>query len=155
MALLQSPFLNILSDDQVAATLKQMTRPATLAGSRSGPRNLPAIGSKAYISGAIASLGNDYVIGLKAVNCQSGDILAQQQVTAPAKEKVLEVLSGAATNCGVIWANLSPACKSLMSVGTGHHIVAGSAQRIQPANEGRARKRFCGGIAARSASPRA
>ena len=99
MTLLQSPFLNILSDDQVAATLKQMTRPAD------GPLT-PAVareicqrdGSKAYISGAIASLGNDYVLGLKAVNCQTGDILAQQQVTAPSKEKVLAALSDAAKN---------------------------------------------------------
>jgi hypothetical protein len=99
MALLQSPFLNILSDDQVAATLKQMTRPADTPLVPAVAREIcQRSGSKAYISGAIASLGNDYVIGLKAVNCQSGDILAQQQVTAPAKEKVLEVLSGAATN---------------------------------------------------------
>ncbi|MFZ0418301.1 MAG: serine/threonine-protein kinase [Candidatus Sulfotelmatobacter sp.] len=99
MALLQSPFLNILSDDQVAATLKQMTRPADAPLVPAVAREIcQRSGSKAYISGAIASLGNDYVIGLKAVNCQSGDILAQQQVTAPAKEKVLEVLSGAATN---------------------------------------------------------
>ena len=99
MALLQSPFLNILSDDQVAATLKQMTRPADTPLVPAVAREIcQRSGSKAYISGAIASLGNDYVIGLKAVNCQSGDILAQQQVTAPAKEKVLDVLSGATTN---------------------------------------------------------
>ena len=99
MTLLQSPFLNILSDDQVATTLKQMTRP-------SGTPLVPSVareicqrsGSKAYIAGAIANLGNDYVLGLKAVNCQSGDTLAQQQVTAPAKEKVLDALSGAAAN---------------------------------------------------------
>jgi tetratricopeptide (TPR) repeat protein/predicted Ser/Thr protein kinase len=99
MTLLQSPFLNILSDDQVAATLKQMTRPADTPLSASVAREIcQRAGSKAYISGAIASLGADYVIGLKAVNCQSGDILAQQQVTASSKEKVLGALSGAAAS---------------------------------------------------------
>jgi tetratricopeptide (TPR) repeat protein len=54
-------------------------------------------GSKAYIAGAIATLGSEYVLGLKAVNCESGDTLAQEQVTAIAKEKVLDALGGAAT----------------------------------------------------------
>ena len=99
MTLLQSPFLNILSDDQVAATLKQMTRPVDTPLTSAVTREIcQRSGSRAYISGAIASLGADYVIGLKAVNCTSGDILAQQQVTAPAKEKVLPALSGAARN---------------------------------------------------------
>ena len=99
MSLLQSPFLNVLSDDQIAATLKQMTR-------RADTPLVPAVarevcqraGSKAYIAGAIASLGSDYVLSLKAVNCQTGDLLAQQQVTAPAKEKVLSALGNAAAN---------------------------------------------------------
>jgi len=99
MTLLQSPFLNILSDDQVAATLKQMTRPADAPLPPAVAREIcQRDGSKVYISGAIASLGNDYVLGLKAVNCQTGDILAQQQVTAPSKEKVLAALSAAAKN---------------------------------------------------------
>ena len=54
-------------------------------------------GSKAYIAGSIASLGSQYVLGLKAVNCESGDPLAQEQVTASAKEKVLEAVGKAAT----------------------------------------------------------
>lgn len=49
-------------------------------------------GIKAYIASAIASLGTEYVVGLKAVNCQSGDLLTQEQITAPAKEKVLDAL---------------------------------------------------------------
>jgi tetratricopeptide (TPR) repeat protein len=97
MSLRQSPFLNILPDDQVAATLKQMTRPADTPLTPAVAREVcQRSGSKAYVAGAIASLGTDYVLSLKAVNCQSGDILAQQQVTAPAKEKVLEALGSAA-----------------------------------------------------------
>jgi tetratricopeptide (TPR) repeat protein/tRNA A-37 threonylcarbamoyl transferase component Bud32 len=99
MTLRQSPFLNLLPDDQVAATLKQMTRPADAPLTASVAREVcQRSGSKAYIQGAIASLGSDYVLSLKAVNCQSGNILAQQQVTATAKEKVLDALGGAAAN---------------------------------------------------------
>ena len=52
--------------------------------------------SKAYIAGSIASLGSQYVVGLKAVNCLNGDTLAQEQATATGKEKVLDVLGEAA-----------------------------------------------------------
>jgi tetratricopeptide (TPR) repeat protein len=99
MTLSQSPFLNILTDDKTAATLKQMTRPADAAMAPAVAREVcQRAGSKAYIAGAIASLGTDYVLSLKAVNCQTGEVLAQQQVTAPAKEKVLNALSSAASN---------------------------------------------------------
>ena len=54
-------------------------------------------GSKAYIAGSIATLGSQYVLGLKAVNCQNGDTLAQEQVTAASKEKVLDALGEAAS----------------------------------------------------------
>jgi serine/threonine protein kinase/Tfp pilus assembly protein PilF len=98
VSLRQSPFLNVLSDSQVAKTLQQMTRPA-------GTKLTPALarelcqraGSKDYIAGAIGSLGNEYVLGLKAVNCQSGDTLAEEQVTALSKEKVLKALGEAAS----------------------------------------------------------
>ncbi len=52
-------------------------------------------GSKAYIVGAIAALGKEYVLSLKAMNCQNGDTLAQEQATAPSKEKVLDTLGHA------------------------------------------------------------
>ena len=54
-------------------------------------------GSKAYLAGTIGSLGSQYVLGLKAVNCRSGDTLAEEQVTAASKEKVLDTLGQAAT----------------------------------------------------------
>jgi eukaryotic-like serine/threonine-protein kinase len=54
-------------------------------------------GSKAYLAGTIASLGSEYVLGLKAVNCRSGDSLAEKQVTAASKEKVLDALGEAAS----------------------------------------------------------
>jgi len=53
-------------------------------------------GNKAYIGGSIANLGNEYVLGLKTVNCLSGETLAHEQVTANGKEKVLNALGDAA-----------------------------------------------------------
>ena len=98
VALNQSPFLNVLSDNKVAATLKLMTRPADTKLTPEVTRELcQRAGSKAYIAGSIASLGSQYVLGLKAVNCQSGDPLAEQQVTAASKEKVLDALGEAAS----------------------------------------------------------
>src|SRR5580658_10409729 len=94
----QSPFLNVLSDNKVAATLKLMTRlPDTRLTPNVARELCQRTDSKAYLAGSIASLGSQYVLGLKAVNCQSGDPLAEEQVTAASKEKVLDALGEAAS----------------------------------------------------------
>jgi tetratricopeptide (TPR) repeat protein len=96
VSLNQSPFLNVLPDSRVAETLKLMTRPANTRLTPDIAREVCLrAGVKAYIAGSIASLGNEYVLGLKAVNCQTGDTLAQNQVTAPSKEKVLNTVGDA------------------------------------------------------------
>ncbi|MGD0570446.1 MAG: protein kinase [Candidatus Sulfotelmatobacter sp.] len=98
VSLRQSPFLNVLSDANVARTLQQMTRPAGTKLTPDVARELcQRAGSSAYLAGTIASLGSDYVLGLKAVNCQNGNTLAEEQVTAASKEKVLDALGAAAT----------------------------------------------------------
>jgi serine/threonine protein kinase/tetratricopeptide (TPR) repeat protein len=98
VALRQSPFLNVLSDSEVAKTLQQMTRPPNTRLTPDVARELCLRErSKAYIAGSIGSLGSAYVLGLKAVNCQNGDMLAQGQVTAATKEKVLDALGEAAS----------------------------------------------------------
>jgi eukaryotic-like serine/threonine-protein kinase len=98
VSLRQSPFLSVLSDQQVAETLKLMTRPADTKLTPVVTGELcQRAGSKAYIAGTIGSLGSEYVLGLKAVNCHTGDTLAEEQVTAASKEKVLDALGGAAS----------------------------------------------------------
>jgi len=98
VSLRQSPFLNVLSDSEVAKTLQEMTRPPGTKLTPEVARELcQRSGSKAYVAGSIGSLGSEYVLGLKAINCASGDTLAQDQVTAQAKEKVLDSLGGAAS----------------------------------------------------------
>ena len=98
VSLRQSPFLNVLSDDRVASTLKMMTRPVDAQLTPEVARELcQRADSRAYIAGSIASLGGQYVVGLKALNCLNGDVLAQEQATAAGKEKVLDALGEAAS----------------------------------------------------------
>jgi TolB-like protein/DNA-binding winged helix-turn-helix (wHTH) protein/Tfp pilus assembly protein PilF len=98
ISLQQSPFLNVLSDSEVTRSLQLMSRPAGTKLTPEIARELcQRAGSKAYIGGAIGSLGSQYVLELKAVNCQSGDALVQEQVTAASKEKVLDALGKAAS----------------------------------------------------------
>ena len=97
-SLRQSPFLNVLSDSRVSATLKQMTRPPNTPLTADVIREVcQRADSKAWVAGSIAPLGSEYVVGLKAINCLNGDILAQEQFTAANKEKVLDALGKAAT----------------------------------------------------------
>jgi serine/threonine protein kinase/tetratricopeptide (TPR) repeat protein len=98
ISLRQSPFLNVLSDRQVAKTVQLMTLPANtkLTPTIASELCLRA-GSKAYIAGAIGSLGSKYVLELKAVNCQNGETLAEEQVTAASREKVLDALGEVAS----------------------------------------------------------
>jgi eukaryotic-like serine/threonine-protein kinase len=96
VALNQSPFLNVLGESKVASTLKLMAKPATTPLTPEVASEVcQRAGSKVYISGSVATLGTEYVLGLKAVNCQNGDVIAQEQSTAASKEKVLEALGQA------------------------------------------------------------
>jgi DNA-binding winged helix-turn-helix (wHTH) protein/predicted Zn-dependent protease len=97
MQLEQSPFLRLVSESRVQQTLRLMSKPADARLTPEITSDVcQRVGSKAYIASSIAKLGNDYVIGLKAVNCATGESLAQEQVQALGKEKVLDGLSQAA-----------------------------------------------------------
>ena len=93
VSLEQSPFLNVLSDDEVAKSWKLMKRPTNMELTPDAAREVcQRAGGKAYVAGAIGSLGSQYVLELKAVNCLTGETLAEEQVTAAGKEKVLDAL---------------------------------------------------------------
>jgi len=93
----QSPFLALISDHKVNETLKLMGR---APGDRLTPEVAREVclrtSSKAMLSGTISSLGSEYVIGLKAINCDNGAILAELQEDAGDKEAVLTALDSAA-----------------------------------------------------------
>jgi eukaryotic-like serine/threonine-protein kinase len=95
-SLAQSPFLNVLPDSKVTKTLDLMMRPGDSKLTSELAREVcMRAGSTAFVAGSVGLLGADYILGLKAINCQSGDLLAQQQVTAASKEKVLSALGEA------------------------------------------------------------
>jgi eukaryotic-like serine/threonine-protein kinase len=94
----QSPFLNLLSDQKISQTLARMAQPKDVRLTRELARQVcQRTASAATIEGSISSLGSQYVVGIDAVNCHTGDRLAQQQVTAASKEQVLKSLSDAAS----------------------------------------------------------
>jgi serine/threonine protein kinase len=90
----QSPFLSLISDQQVRQTL-------TLMGQPKDARLTPDVaqqicertGSAAVLEGSITSLGTQYVLGLRAKNCNSGDTLDQEQIQVARREEVLNSLS--------------------------------------------------------------
>jgi Flp pilus assembly protein TadD len=93
----QSPFLSIISDQQIQQTLKMMGQPRDARLTPEIARDVcQRSGSKAYLTGSIASLGSQYVLGLKAVNCVTGETVAEEQERASGKEQVLSAMDKAA-----------------------------------------------------------
>jgi serine/threonine protein kinase/tetratricopeptide (TPR) repeat protein len=89
----QSPFLSLVSEQHVQQTLRLMGQPADSQLTPEIARDLcRRTQSVAVIDGSIANLGNQYVLGLQAVNCRTGDVLAEEQATADGKERVLSAL---------------------------------------------------------------
>jgi eukaryotic-like serine/threonine-protein kinase len=90
----QSPFLSLVSDQRIHKTLAQMGQPADA-------RLTPDLGrevcertaSAAVLDGSIAPLGTQYVLGLRARNCRTGDVIDEEQLQAAKKEDVLNALS--------------------------------------------------------------
>jgi eukaryotic-like serine/threonine-protein kinase len=94
----QSPFLSLVSDERIAQTLTLMNQPKQARLTPELARDVcQRTASAATIEGSISNLGSQYVLGLKAVNCRTGDLLAEEQVTANGKERVLEALGTAST----------------------------------------------------------
>jgi len=98
IALEESPFLNVVPESRVSATLRQMQRPPD-------ERLTPALGRevcqrqqvKAMLTGEIAPVGSHFAITLNALNCGTGDSIARQQVEAESKERVLTAMGEAAS----------------------------------------------------------
>ena len=146
----QSPFLSLISDERMRQTLRLMGQPADA-------KLTPEIGreicqrtqSAAVLSGSIASLGNQYVLGLRAVNCRTGDSLAEEQETADGKEQVLRMLSQAATK---LRGRMGESLKSVEKFDAPlEQATTPSLAALQAYSLGR--KTFLGGDAAAAISP--
>src|SRR5580700_5482051 len=86
----QSPYLNIFPEERVRDTLRYM-------GHSPDERVTPDLarqvcqreGVKAVLNGSISAVGTQYVVGVEAVNCLTGDNLAREQIPVDKKEQVL------------------------------------------------------------------
>src|SRR5215470_7035027 len=93
----QSPFLNLVSEQEIQQTLVLMGQPVDAKLTPVLARELcQRTGSAAVLDGSIANLGSQYVLGFKAVNCRTGGTLTEQQVRAASKEQVLSATDKAA-----------------------------------------------------------
>jgi tetratricopeptide (TPR) repeat protein len=98
VGLQQTPFLNILSDKKINDTLALMGRPTGERLNEATAREVcQRTESAAVLAGSISSLGSEYVVGLRAINCRSGDALDQEQIQVAKKEQVLKALDQAST----------------------------------------------------------
>jgi serine/threonine protein kinase/tetratricopeptide (TPR) repeat protein len=90
----QSPFLSLVSEERIQKTLRLIGKPADARlTSELGREICERTSSAAVLEGSIASVGTQYVLGLSAVNCRTGDVLDREQVQAARKEDVLNALS--------------------------------------------------------------
>src|SRR5438093_830664 len=95
----QSPFLNIFPQERVRDTLRYMGRSSDERLTPDLARQICQRESiKAVLNGSIATLGSQYVVGVDAVNCQTGDTLAREQVEVDKKEQVLGAVGKAASS---------------------------------------------------------
>jgi eukaryotic-like serine/threonine-protein kinase len=98
VSLVQSPFLNLVSQQEVSKTLKLMGQPPdTRVTAEIGREICQRNGIKALVHGSITNLGSSYVLSLEAINAVNGTTIGQEQTQAPNKEKVLDVLGEATT----------------------------------------------------------
>jgi eukaryotic-like serine/threonine-protein kinase len=95
----QSPFLSLVSEQRIRDTLRLM-------GQSPDVRVTPAIARElcqraegaAEVEGSISMLGTQYVLGLKAVNCRTGDTMGREQIASEDKSQVLAALAKAVTS---------------------------------------------------------
>ena len=92
--LAQSPFLRLVSDQRIQKTLRLMSQPPDARLTPELARGVcERAGGAAVVEGSIATLGTNYVLGLRAKNCSTGSVLDEEQAQAARKEDVLNALS--------------------------------------------------------------
>jgi tetratricopeptide (TPR) repeat protein len=93
VALEQSPYFEIVSDNKAAEILEQMGRPAD--EKLLGPVAVEAClrsHAKIAVTGSISQIGSSYAIGLTAVRCDTGAPILHEQEIAEKEEAVIPAL---------------------------------------------------------------
>ena len=134
VGLLQSPFLNVFSDEKSRQTLKLMGKaPDERITAEIGREICQRNGVKALLVGSVANLGSQYVITLDALNAATGDTLAQVQGQAASKEQVLNTLDKTTTELrGKLGESLASIQKFDKPLGAGDDVFSGSAEIVHP-----------------------
>jgi eukaryotic-like serine/threonine-protein kinase len=92
----QSPYLKLISDQKVRSTLKLMDRPPDARMDNDTTREVcQRSNGRAMLRGSIDSVGSHYLIGLRAIDCQTGDTLASAKAEAVNRDDVLKRLGDA------------------------------------------------------------
>jgi len=90
----QSPFLGLMPEERVQQVLGLMGRPSGAPITAETALEIcQRSGSAAVLEGSIVRLGSQYVLGLRARDCRTQKVLAEEQVQAEKKEDVLRALS--------------------------------------------------------------
>jgi DNA-binding winged helix-turn-helix (wHTH) protein/tetratricopeptide (TPR) repeat protein len=86
----QSPYLSLVSEDRIRHTLSLMKAPESARLTPDLARQIcERLGSTAVVDGSITRLGTQYVLGLHAVNCATGETLDDEQVQVGRKDDIL------------------------------------------------------------------
>lgn len=90
----QSPFLSLVSEDRIQRALRLMGQPSDARLTPEIARQIcERTASAAVLEGSIGNMGSQYVLGLRATHCRTGEVLAEEQAQAARKEDVLNALS--------------------------------------------------------------
>ncbi|MGE3510165.1 MAG: tetratricopeptide repeat protein, partial [Vicinamibacterales bacterium] len=96
VALEQSPFLRVFPEDRTRETLRLMGRSVDTRLTPAVAREIALREQlKALVSGSIARLGSHFVLAVEAINAETGDVMAREQIEAAQREEVLASLGGA------------------------------------------------------------
>jgi DNA-binding winged helix-turn-helix (wHTH) protein/tetratricopeptide (TPR) repeat protein len=121
--LAQSPYLEILTDRRVFSVLGYMGKQAAPITGEVALEVCQRAGAKAAITGSIFAFGDEYMIGLQALQADSGGILVSEQARARGKGEVLKALDAAAIG---LRTKLGESLSSIQLYSKGFHEVATS-----------------------------
>jgi eukaryotic-like serine/threonine-protein kinase len=130
----QSPFLNVVADAKVRATLKRMGRTGDQRMTPDVARDICLrTGSKAVLDGKISKLGSHYLLNLNAVACEGGDALASAQAEAARRDDVLTAMNRMATQ---LRAGLGESLRSVQRFDVPVEVTTASLAALKSYSEG-------------------
>jgi DNA-binding winged helix-turn-helix (wHTH) protein/tetratricopeptide (TPR) repeat protein len=93
----QSPYMDVMGEREVVATLQYMgLKPDTPLSPDLARQVCERSNRRAFLSGSVASVGKEYLLTLDATDCVTGAKLAGAKAEADSKEQVLSALDSVA-----------------------------------------------------------